>query len=253
MNNAVGEVQTILLLGGTSDIGTAIVARAVQPYTRTVVLACRDTAKGEHSAAALRRDGLAVEVVAFDGADTAGHQAMIDGVATRHGDIDLAVVAFAALGDPDITRQDAQAAAALTQVDFVGAVSSIVAVGNRLREQGHGSIVVLSSVAGERVRAANPAYGASKAGLDGFCQGYGDWLAEQGVRMLVVRPGFVHSAMTDGMKPAPFATTPDKVAEVTVKALRGRRRTVWAPPVLQLVFSALRHLPGPVWRRLPLS
>ena len=115
------------------------------------------------------------------------------------------------------------------------------------------TVVVLSSVAGERVRPANPVYGGTKAGLDGFCQGYGDWLAPQGVRMLVVRPGFVRTAMTEGMAAAPLATTAEKVADVTVKALRGRRRTVWAPPALQVVFSLLRHLPGPIWRRLPLS
>ncbi|MEI7547802.1 MAG: decaprenylphospho-beta-D-erythro-pentofuranosid-2-ulose 2-reductase [Actinomycetota bacterium] len=253
MNNAVGEVQTIVLLGGTSDIGLAVVRAAIQPYTRTVVLACRDAAKGEAAAATLRHDGLTVEVVAFDATDTASHQGVVDSIAAQHGDLDLVVVAFASLGDAEVTRTDSTAAAELAQVNFTGAVSSIVAIGNRLRAQGHGAIVVLSSVAGERVRQANPVYGGTKAGLDGFCQGYGDWLAGQGVRVLVVRPGFVHSAMTEGMKAAPFATTPDKVAEVTIKALRGTRRTVWAPPILQLMFSVLRHVPGPVWRRLPLG
>ena len=253
MNNAVGDVQTVLLLGGNSDIGVAIVEKVIQPYTRTVVLASRDVAKAETVAARLRRDGLTIDVVAFDGADPASHQALVDDVATRHGDIDLAVVAFAALGEAEVTRQDVAAAVQLVHVNFTGAVGSIIAVGNRMRTQGHGTIVVLSSVAGERVRPANPVYGGTKAGLDGFCQGYGDWRADQGVRMLLVRPGFVRTAMTEGLTAAPFATTADKVAEVTVKALRGRRRTVWAPPVLQVVFSLLRHLPGPVWRRLPLS
>lgn len=253
MNNAVGEAQTIVLLGGNSDIGVAVVKAALQPYTRTVVLGCRDVAKGQQVAETLTRDGLTVDVVAFDGADTASHQGVIDGIAERHGDLDLVVVAFGLLGDPEITRVDIPAAVELAHVNFTGSVSSIVAAGNRLRAQGHGALVVLSSVAGERVRAANPVYGATKAGLDGFCQGYGDWLVGQGVRMLVVRPGFVHSAMTEGMKAAPFATTPEKVAEVTVKALRGSRRTVWAPPILQIVFSVLRHVPGPVWRRLPLG
>ena len=253
MNNAVGDVQTVLLLGGNSDIGVAIVEKVIQPYTRTVVLASRDITKAEAVAARLRRDGLTIDVVAFDGADPSGHQALVDGVAARHGDIDLAIVAFAALGEAEVTREDIGAAAQLAQVNFTGAVSSIIAVGNRMRTQGHGSIVVLSSVAGERVRPANPVYGGTKAGVDGFCQGYGDWLAPQGVRMLVVRPGFVRTAMTEGLAAAPLATTADKVAEVTVKALRGRRRTVWAPPLLQVVFSVLRHLPGPIWRRLPLS
>lgn len=253
MNNAVGEAQTIVLLGGNSDIGVAVVKAAITPFTRTVVLASRTYDKGEQVAATIRREGLDVQVVAFDGADTAGHEGFVDALATRFGDLDLVVVAFAALGDPEATRTSATAAAELAHVNFTGAVSSIVAVGNRLRAQGHGALVVLSSVAGERVRQANPVYGGTKAGLDGFCQGYGDWLAGQGVRMLVVRPGFVHSAMTQGLKPAPLSTTPEKVAEVTVKALRGSRRTVWAPPLLQVLFSVLRHLPGPVWRRLPLG
>jgi decaprenylphospho-beta-D-erythro-pentofuranosid-2-ulose 2-reductase len=136
---------------------------------------------------------------------------------------------------------------------MAGAVSISLAVAQRLRAQGHGRLVVLSSVAGERVRKANFVYGATKAGLDGFAQGLGDSLEGSGAAVVVVRPGFVHSTMTAGLDPAPFATTPDAVAEATVAGLRRGRRTVWAPGILRVVFSVLRHLPGPVWRRLPLG
>jgi short-subunit dehydrogenase len=71
--------------------------------------------------------------------------------------------------------------------------------------------------------------------------------------VLVVRPGFVHSKMTRGMQGAPFATTPAAVADATVKGLRRGRRTVWVPATLRPIFSVFRHLPGPIWRRLPLG
>ena len=74
-----------------------------------------------------------------------------------------------------------------------------------------------------------------------------------GAKVLVVRPGFVHSAMTEGMKAAPFAATPAEVAEATVVALRKGKRTVWVPGVLRYVFILLRHVPGPIFRRLPLG
>jgi len=253
MKNALGESQNIVLLGGNSDIGVAIVRAAITPFTCQVVLACRDLERGERVASVLRTDRLVVAVVAFDGARTDGHVEFVEGLAEEYGNLDLVVVAYGQLGDAERTRTDVDAAVELAQVNFTGTVGVLVAVGNQLVSQGGGSLVVLSSVAGERVRDANPVYGATKAGVDGFCQGYGDWLAPRGVHLLIVRPGFVHSAMTTGMKAAPFATTPEKVAEVTVKALRSGRRIVWAPPILRVVFSILRHLPGPVWRRLPLG
>lgn len=253
MDNALGEPQSILLLGGTSDIGLAIVRELLTPATRTVVLACRDVGKGEKAAAGLRHSALTVDVVHFDGTDTANHEAVVADVASRHGDIDLAVLAFALLGEGEVTSREVSAAAEIAHVNFTGTVTATIAVANRMRAQGHGAIVMLSSVAGERVRSANPVYGGTKAGIDGFAQGLGDGLAADGVHMMVVRPGFVHSAMTAGKKAAPFATTPEKVAQVTAKGLRARRRMVWAPGVLRLVFMALRHVPGPVWRRLPLG
>ena len=253
MENAFGEPQTIVLLGGTSEIGLAIVRELINPTTRTVVLACRDTDAGERAAKGLRHDALAVEVVPFDGAATDTHSELARSFSAKYGDLDVAVVAFGLLGDRDVTTVDPVAAAELAHVNFTGVVSITIAVANQMRQQGHGSIVMLSSVAGERVRPVNPVYGGTKAGIDGFAQGLGDALASDGVHMLIVRPGFVHSKMTAGLKAAPFATTPEAVAAATVKGLRSGRRIVWAPPILRPVFSALRHLPGPVWRRLPLG
>lgn len=253
MDNAFGEPQNIVVLGGTSEIGLAIAHQLVSPVTRSIVLACRDLAKGEQAAAALRSDTVEVSVVAFDAADTASHERVIGDIVEAHGDLDVVVLAFGQLGNGEATGADVTEAAALAHVNFTGAISASVAVANRLRKQGHGTLVVLSSVAGERVRKANFVYGATKAGLDGFAQGLGDSLEGTGARVLVVRPGFVHSAMTKGMKAAPFATTPDKVADVTVQGLRRGSRTVWAPGILRFVFSALRHVPGPIWRKLPLG
>jgi decaprenylphospho-beta-D-erythro-pentofuranosid-2-ulose 2-reductase len=110
----------------------------------------------------------------------------------------------------------------------------------------------MSSVAGERGRASNFVYGSSKAGLDAFAQGLNDSLAGSGVKVTVVRPGFVHTKMTRGLKSAPFATTPRKVAEVAVAGMKAGKHTVWAPPVLRYVFVALRHTPRPIFKRLPL-
>jgi decaprenylphospho-beta-D-erythro-pentofuranosid-2-ulose 2-reductase len=111
---------------------------------------------------------------------------------------------------------------------------------------------VLSSVAAERARAGNAIYGAAKAGLDALAQGLGDASASSGVRVLVVRPGFVKGRMTAGLKPAPFATTPEVVAAATVRALEGRAHTVWVPGALRPMFAALRLVPRPLYRRLPL-
>ena len=127
----------------------------------------------------------------------------------------------------------------------------MLAVADRLRHQGHGRLVVLSSVAGERARQANFIYGSSKSGLDAFAQGLGDSLYGSGVRVMIVRPGFVVGRMTEGMKPAPFSTTPTAVADAVVKGLESGAAVVYAPPVLRWVFAVMKHLPRAVWRKMP--
>jgi decaprenylphospho-beta-D-erythro-pentofuranosid-2-ulose 2-reductase len=118
--------------------------------------------------------------------------------------------------------------------------------------QGHGSVVAFSSVAGERARRSNFVYGSTKAGLDAFYSGLTEALRPVGVQVTVVRPGFVHTRMTEGMKPAPLSTTPEAVAAVVVDAVRTRKELVWAPAPLRFVMSALRHIPRRIFRRLPI-
>jgi decaprenylphospho-beta-D-erythro-pentofuranosid-2-ulose 2-reductase len=254
MRNAADEPQIIVLLGGTSEIGLAIVRALSSPTTRHVVLACRDLEAGQRCADSLGDLTADVAVVPFDADAPATHQAFVAELAERFGDLDVVVLAFGTLGgDQARLSDDPAAAAAVVTTNYVGGVSAGLAVAGRLREQGHGRLVVLSSVAGERVRKANFVYGSSKAGLDGFAQGLGDSLEGSGASVLVVRPGFVRTRMTDGMDAAPFATTPEAVADAVAAALRSGRRTVWVPGTLRYVFSVLRHLPGPVWRRMPVN
>jgi decaprenylphospho-beta-D-erythro-pentofuranosid-2-ulose 2-reductase len=251
MNDALGDVQSVLVLGGGSEIAQAIVQELVARRVRTVVLAVRRPESVAAVRDELTAEGVTVEVVAFDADRVDTHGAVIGDVFDRHRDIDVVVLAFAVLGDQAVFEADPAAAAAAVHTNVTGSVSAGLVVADRLRRQGHGTLVVLSSVAGERVRAANFVYGATKAGLDGFAQGLGDALAPSGVRVLVVRPGFVHTRMTAGMRPAPFATTPDAVARDVVAGMRAGRSVVWSPGILRWVFVVLRHLPRAVFRRLP--
>jgi decaprenylphospho-beta-D-erythro-pentofuranosid-2-ulose 2-reductase len=254
MDNALGTPQTILVLGGSSEIGLAMVRALCGPHTRFVMLACRDVVAGERLIVDLAP--LAPQatflVTEFEATATNRHQEVVASAVAAMGDLDLVLHAVGQLGDQHTLENDPAAAAALWQANATGAVSIGLAVAAQLRAQAHGTFAVISSVAGERVRRSNFIYGSSKAAMDAFFQGLADALIGTGARVIILRPGFVHTRMTAGMKAAPFATTPEKVAAALVAGLRSNSRIIWVPGVLRWVFMVLRHLPGPIWRRLPL-
>ncbi len=251
MRDALGEVQSVLVLGGGSDIGRALCVRLAQGRCRTVILAGRPEDDMESVAAAVSAAGAeTVELVHWESTDPASHATVIDEVFDRFGDIDLVYVPAGILGDQAAFESDPTFAAKAVEINFAGLVSSCLAVAARLKAQGHGAIVVMSSVAGVRARKDNFVYGSTKAGLDAFAQGLGDSLVGTGVRVMVVRPGFVHTKMTEGMDAAPFSTTPDKVAQVIVDGLAAGRETVWAPGILKFPVAGFRMLPRAVWRKV---
>ena len=251
MRDALGAVQSVLVLGGASDIAVATVEKLAADRVRTVVLAGRDTAKLEAAAERVRAAGATtVDIVAFDAADTETHEQLIDGIWADHPDLDAVLLAFGRLGDQERFDENPADGARIAVTNYAGAVSSGLAVARRLKEQGHGTLVVMSSVAGERTRADNFVYGSTKAGLDAFAQGLGDRLAGTGASVMVVRPGFVRTSMTEGMEDGPMATTAEAVADDIVTGLRKGAHTVWSPAKLRPVFGVLKLLPRPLWRRI---
>ena len=251
--DAVGNPQTILLLGGTSEIGLAICERYLQNAHARIILAAmpddpgRDDAVAQMKAAGAR----AVELIDFEATDTDGHPKMID-QAFANGDVDVAIVAFGLLGDAEELWQNQRKAVLIAEINYTAAVSVGVLLAEKMRAQGFGQIIAMSTVAGERVRRSNFVYGSTKAGLDGFYLGLSEALREYGVHVLVIRPGQVRTRMSAHIKEAPLTVDKEYVANLAVTASAKGKELVWAPAAFRYVMMVLRHIPRRIFRKLPI-
>lgn len=242
--------RVVVVFGGRSEIGGELAVRLASGAT--VVLTTRDGHRLDQQVSDVRAAGAAaVHVKGFDADDLASHAAVLDEIITEHGPIDTAVLAFGVLGDQARAESDAEHAVAVVHTDYVAQVQLLTLLAQRMRAAGRGAIVVFSSIAGARVRRANYVYGSAKAGLDGFACGLADALHGSGVRLLIVRPGFVIGRMTAGMDPAPLSSTPAQVADAAARALARGKRAVWVPRAVGALAFATRFVPASVWRRLP--
>jgi decaprenylphospho-beta-D-erythro-pentofuranosid-2-ulose 2-reductase len=240
--------MNVLVIGGTSEIGLAIVRRLAAEEPVRAFLLGRDRDRVAAAAATFAQADY--DVIDADALDT--HDQVIARAFERAGGFDVVVLAVGVLGGQEGLDADRSVSERVMSVNFLGSGSLLLGALRALRRQGRGTMIVLSSVAAERARRSNAIYGAAKAGLDALAQGLADSVAGTGVRVLVVRPGFVRTRMTAGLPAAPFATSAEAVADATVRALGGRAHTVWVPPTLRYMFAVLRHLPRPIYRRLPL-
>jgi decaprenylphospho-beta-D-erythro-pentofuranosid-2-ulose 2-reductase len=243
--------RRVLVLGGNSEIAMATV-RALQAQSpREVALLGRDAAALSAAADELDVAGCTRALTfELDALELERHEEVLDQAFRELGGADIVILAMGVLGERGPLTADLGAARTVLQVNLLGAGSLLMGAARRLRDASGGTIVVLSSVAAERPRRANAVYGASKAGLDSLAQALGDELHDQGVRVLVVRPGYVKTKMTHGLAPAPLATTPDAVAAVVLAGLDGRAHTVWAPRPLRWVMLAMKLIPRSLFRRI---
>lgn len=252
MNDAFGHPQSVVVLGGTSDIARELVALLLADRGRSVVLAGRDRIALKRAAQNLCHSFAHVETVTFD----AGSLDDVDKTVLRCFEaaaeaVDLVIVAVGELGHQQVDEVDPDRVARIMTVNLTWPAAALSVVADQLRRQGHGRIVVLSSVAGIRVRRSNFVYGAAKSGLDGFALGLSEALRGTGVSLHIVRPGFVRTKMTAGRSAAPFAVEAPRVASDIVRGLARGQVVIWSPGILRWVFSAFRLLPGALWRRLP--
>jgi decaprenylphospho-beta-D-erythro-pentofuranosid-2-ulose 2-reductase len=252
MNDAFGHPQSVVVLGGTSDIAREVVALLAADRGRSVVLAGRDRVALEQAAKDLGHSVARVRTVVFDASrlDDVDKTVMRCFEAAAEA-VDLVIVAVGELGRQEVDEVDPHRIARMMTVNLTWPAAALSVVADQLRRQGHGRIVVLSSVAGFRVRRSNFVYGAAKAGLDGFALGLCEALRGTGVSIHIVRPGFVRTKMTAGRSPAPFAIDAARVASDIAGGLTRGQTVIWSPSALKWAFSALRLLPGSLWRRLP--
>jgi decaprenylphospho-beta-D-erythro-pentofuranosid-2-ulose 2-reductase len=253
VNDAFGQPQSMISLGGGSDISRAVVRKLAAQRCTTVVLAGRPSTWMEVAQDEARQAGATTVVTttcdANEVEDAPG--AVERAFAAAGGPVDLVLMAVGELGTQAADEVEPSRTAQMITVNFTWPAAAMAAIAQRLRVQGYGRIVVLSTVAGVRVRRINYTYGSAKAGLDAHCQGLAEALRGSGVSLQIVRPGFVRSKMTEGRPAAPFAVTPDDVAEAVVHGLETGAPVIWVPPPLRYVFAVLRQLPAALWRRLP--
>ena len=246
MLDNLGRPGRVLLLGGNSEIGLAILAGLKAPADTEVVLAGRDE---QRMAAAGKELPYRCTTIAVDALETGRHEAVVAEVFAG-GPVDLVIAATGVLTPQAEVDKDPLLAAQMIEINFTGHVTTLLAAATHMRKQQNGTIVVLSSVAAIRPRKANYVYGAAKAGLDAFARGLTDALAGTGVRVLLVRPGFVTGRMTTGLSPAPLSSTPQQVGAAVAAALAGKDSVVWIPRSLAAAALVLRIVPRPLWRKM---
>lgn len=242
--------RLVVVFGGRSEIGIELATRLADGAT--VVLAARNADRLADEVAAVTAAGAAaVHVREFDADALASHAPLVESIVADFGPIATAVVAFGILGDQARAEADPAHAAAIVHTDYTAQVSLLTVLAATMRTAGSGAMVVFSSVAGARPRRANYVYGSAKSGLDAFARGLTDALHGSGVRLLLVRPGFVIGRMTEGMSPAPLSSTPTQVADAVAGALAKGRTEIWVPRSLGVLVLALKLMPRAMWRRLP--
>jgi decaprenylphospho-beta-D-erythro-pentofuranosid-2-ulose 2-reductase len=252
MENSFGQPQSVVVLGGSSDIARALTKRLCAARAHTVVLCGRNQKLLDEAAEEAKDYGATTtDTVKFDAKDvTKAARVVTEAFEKVGGDVDLVVVAVGLLGDQFAQENDAAAAAKVALVNFAWPVAALAEIRRRLVEQGHGRILVMSSVAAIRIRRNAYLYGGAKAGLDRLCDGLADSLDGTGVTLQLLRSGVVRTRMTKGQAPVPFTTGPEEVAGYVMKGLATNDRVIWSPPIMRYAFAMLRHLPKPLWRKV---
>ena len=239
---------TALVIGATADIGRAI-ARRLADGGWTLQIAARDPARLEREAQDLRvRTGVTVTAHRCDVLEDHGGASMLNALDPLP---DIAVCVVGLLGNQAETQRNPATAERVMRTNYVGPVLLMGMLAERFERRGSGVLVGLSSVAGDRGRAANYIYGSAKAGITAFLSGLRNRLAGSGVHVVTVKPGFVRTRMTDGMNlPAGLTAEPEEVAAAVVKAIHRRRDVVYVPRIWRLVMLIFGAVPERFFKRI---
>ncbi len=238
----------VLILGARSDIGQAI-ARAFAGEGHPIQLAARDPDTLEATRADMElRHNVPVTLHAFDALATDTHESFVKDLPDVP-EIAVSVVGY--MGEQADNERDLQAAARVMRSNFEGPASILAVLANTFEERGSGTLVGVSSVAGDRGRATNYVYGSAKAGFTAFLSGLRNRLAKKGVHVVTVLPGFVATQMTAGMDlPEKLTAEPDEVGTATLAAVQKGRNVIYVRRIWWLVMLIIRNIPEAIFKKL---
>jgi decaprenylphospho-beta-D-erythro-pentofuranosid-2-ulose 2-reductase len=245
-------MKKVLVLGATSAIAQATVrllsARGVALY-----LVGRHAERLEAVARDARTRGASrVETEVLDLDDLSRHEALVARAEAALGGLDGALLAHGILGDQAQAQGSYAETEKVLRTNFLSAVSLLTPLANRFESQRAGTLVVISSVAGDRGRQSNYVYGASKGALTVFLQGLRNRLAPAGVAVVTVKPGFVDTPMTAAVKKNPLFASPEAVARGLLRAVDAGRDEVYLPDFWRPIMFLIRGIPERVFKRLKL-
>ncbi|MEJ0093006.1 MAG: SDR family oxidoreductase [Methylocella sp.] len=241
--------QSLLVLGGSSDIGRACALRFAESGAQ-IMLAGRDLE-------ALQRE--AQDIAVRTGAKASLHKLdILDGDAFRSFVHDLpalpdtVICVIGVLGEQSRAETEVAYASRIIRTNCEGPAILLGLFAEHFLARGSGAIVGVSSVAGERGRASNYVYGAGKAGLTAFLSGLRNRLGKTNIRVITVKPGFVRTRMTKDMKlPGLLTAEPEEVAEAIFRAVAVRPRDViYVKPIWLIVMTIIKAIPEPIFKRL---
>ncbi len=244
-------MKRIAIVGGTKGIGRAV-ARLLAVRGDRVALLGRDAADLAASAAdlAARAPGDPPATAVLELARPETYDAALDEAIRRLGGLDAVVITAGAFGTQDALEADAAARQRVLSTNFTDTIQFCEVARARLLAGGGGTLCVLGSVAGDRARKPVVLYGATKAGLAYYLQGVELRHRDAGLRVVLVKPGFVRTGMTAGLPEPPFAANPEDVAPAIVRALDRGTPQIYVPAIWRLVMLVIRWLPGAVMRRV---
>lgn len=241
-----------VLLGARSVIAQALAAQLAEAGWDLVLAARRcHTLEPVASDLRLRRERR-VDLLEFDALDLEGHAELAARIRREAGDFELVICVFGYLGDQDQARSETDEMVRTLGTNFTAAAVCLGHLANDLEARGVGGLIVITSVAGDRGRQSNYTYGAAKGGLALFAQGLRNRLTAAGVHVLTVKPGFVDTPMTEGMKGLFLVASPERVAREVLRAWRRRQNVLYTPRFWRWILLLVRWLPEPLFKRLQL-
>jgi len=243
--------KKVLVLGATSAIAERW-ARLRAEAGDSLLLVARNAGKLAPIADDLKARGAArVETLATDLAEVSGQADRFASMVESLGGLDIALVAYGDLGDQDRSQQDPDFLEGVLRTNFTSAAIWCELIGAELERRGGGSLVAISSVAGDRGRRISYVYGAAKGGLSRYVEGMAHRFAGSKVHVLCVRPGLIDTPMTAHMdKGGPLWATPEKVAEDIDKAISAGRVLIYTPWFWRIIMLIVRHIPRVIFDKM---